>query len=145
MLTRNKIEFSLTIDYRNHVSCLYDSYFSRHTKLLGICNMMYGTINLIKQLPYCKRRDPCLWSYTLTIFKIFSLAYASTNIKETRKPVVWLTTLTWGAPFVTIPYAVTKHRSSILLLLLSGVPDYFYRNKISSGGDLSHYSSASLY
>ena len=29
--------------------------------------------------------------------------------------------------------------------LLSGVPDYFYRNKISSGGDLSHYSNASLY
>ena len=28
---------------------------------------------------------------------------------------------------------------------LSGVPDYFSRNKISSGGDLSHYSSASLY
>ena len=30
-------------------------------------------------------------------------------------------------------------------LLLSGVPDYFGRNEISSGGDLSHYSSASLY
>ena len=29
--------------------------------------------------------------------------------------------------------------------LLSGVPDYFGRNKISSGGDQSHYSSASLY
>ena len=29
--------------------------------------------------------------------------------------------------------------------LLSGVPDYFGRNKISSGGDLSLYSSASLY
>ena len=29
--------------------------------------------------------------------------------------------------------------------LLFGVPDYFGRNKISSGGDLSHYSSASLY
>ena len=28
--------------------------------------------------------------------------------------------------------------------LLSGVPDYF-GHKISSGGDLSHYSSASLY
>ena len=28
---------------------------------------------------------------------------------------------------------------------LSGVPDYFGRNKISSAGDLSHYSSASLY
>ena len=31
------------------------------------------------------------------------------------------------------------------VILLSGVPDYFGRNKISSGGDLSHYSSASLY
>ena len=30
-------------------------------------------------------------------------------------------------------------------MLLSGEPDYFGRNKISSGGDLSHYSSASLY
>ena len=30
-------------------------------------------------------------------------------------------------------------------LLLSGEPDYFGRKKISSGGDLSHYSSASLY
>ena len=34
---------------------------------------------------------------------------------------------------------------AISLPLLSGVPDYFGRNKISSGGDLSHYSSASLY
>ena len=34
---------------------------------------------------------------------------------------------------------------SAAAMLLSGVPDYFYRNKISSGGDLSHYSSASLY
>ena len=33
----------------------------------------------------------------------------------------------------------------IALDSLSGVPDYFGRNKISSGGDLSHYSSASLY
>ena len=32
-----------------------------------------------------------------------------------------------------------------MVVLLSGVPDYFDRNKISSGGDLSHYSSASLY
>ena len=30
-------------------------------------------------------------------------------------------------------------------VLLSGVPDYFGRNEISSGGDLSDYSSASLY
>ena len=36
-------------------------------------------------------------------------------------------------------------RNSYVFLLLSGVPDYFGRNKISSGGDLSHYSSASLY
>ena len=38
---------------------------------------------------------------------------------------------------------VTLYQTGIELL--SGVPDYFYRNKISSGGDLSHYSSASLY
>ena len=38
-----------------------------------------------------------------------------------------------------IPQTVTA------IVLLSGVPDYFDRNKISSGGDLSHYSSASLY
>ena len=36
-------------------------------------------------------------------------------------------------------------RLTDVLLSLSGVPDYFGRNKISSGGDLSHYSSASLY
>ena len=36
-------------------------------------------------------------------------------------------------------------RFTIKNWLLSGVPDYFGRNKISSGGDLSHYSSASLY
>ena len=33
----------------------------------------------------------------------------------------------------------------VISVSLSGVPDYFDRNKISSGGDLSHYSSASLY
>ena len=35
--------------------------------------------------------------------------------------------------------------SKLKSMSLSGVPDYFYRNEISSGGDLSHYSSASLY
>ena len=35
--------------------------------------------------------------------------------------------------------------SLVFELSLSGEPDYFGRNKISSGGDLSHYSSASLY
>ena len=38
-----------------------------------------------------------------------------------------------------------ENLTSATRLLLSGVPDYFDRNKISSGGDLSHYSSASLY
>ena len=36
-------------------------------------------------------------------------------------------------------------RCQVRLASLSGEPDYFGRNKISSGGDLSHYSSASLY
>ena len=43
-------------------------------------------------------------------------------------------------------YAVTYHLGTDdVSPLLSGEPDYFGRNKISSGGDLSHYSSASLY
>ena len=41
--------------------------------------------------------------------------------------------------------AITAFIIFVLGNLLSGVPDYFDRNKISSGGDLSHYSSASLY
>ena len=41
---------------------------------------------------------------------------------------------------------INLRRSSLTVSKwLSGVPDYFGRNKISSGGDLSHYSSASLY
>ena len=35
--------------------------------------------------------------------------------------------------------------NGITRMSLSGEPDYFGRKKISSGGDLSHYSSASLY
>ena len=42
-------------------------------------------------------------------------------------------------------YADVSESIELLKCLLSGVPDYFDRNKISSGGDLSHYSSASLY
>ena len=38
-----------------------------------------------------------------------------------------------------------QNSTNIMSTLLSGEPDYFGRNKISSGGDLSHYSSASLY
>ena len=40
-----------------------------------------------------------------------------------------------------VPYFVSLADT----LSLSGEPDYFGRNEISSGGDLSHYSSASLY
>ena len=43
------------------------------------------------------------------------------------------------------PGADELKRCGVSYLSLSGVPDYFGRNKISSGGDLSHYSSASLY
>ena len=42
-------------------------------------------------------------------------------------------------------YVFMCHHDNGLHVLLSGEPDYFGRKKISSGGDLSHYSSASLY
>ena len=43
------------------------------------------------------------------------------------------------------PATTGRVDADILNGSLSGEPDYFGRNKISSGGDLSHYSSASLY
>ena len=46
---------------------------------------------------------------------------------------------------LSIAYINQTYSSHSVYYFLSGVPDYFYRNKISSGGDLSHYSSASLY
>ena len=52
-------------------------------------------------------------------------------------PLHWLTM----GPMKTTLVSIQNTRAP----LLSGVPDYFGRNKISSGGDLSHYSSASLY
>ena len=40
---------------------------------------------------------------------------------------------------------IRKNFEPTFITFLSGEPDYFGRKKISSGGDLSHYSSASLY
>ena len=40
---------------------------------------------------------------------------------------------------------MNQRKQSNAQISLSGEPDYFGRNEISSGGDLSHYSSASLY
>ena len=56
----------------------------------------------------------------------------------------------FGDPYVDNLRNDVQQRGEIdydysVLCLLSGVPDYFGRNKISSGGDLFHYSSASLY
>ena len=49
-------------------------------------------------------------------------------------------------PHLVVVFAQSIEASLVLQLsLLSGEPDYFGRNEISSGGDLSHYSSASLY
>ena len=55
--------------------------------------------------------------------------------------------------YTTVPVKFVLQEAETLVLCfrgyaiacLSGVPDYFGRNKISSGGDLSHCSSASLY
>ena len=46
---------------------------------------------------------------------------------------------------MTVAYVIELYLVPEHLWSLSGEPDYFGRNEISSGGDLSHYSSASLY
>ena len=58
-------------------------------------------------------------------------------------PILWSSILDLSAQFFKTKFFTQSPRK--FNYLLSGVPDYFGRNKISSGGDLSHYSSASLY
>ena len=55
------------------------------------------------------------------------------------------TRCTFSIAMALIRFSMRLTKVTIVEWLLSGVPDYFGRNKISSGGDLSHYSSASLY
>ena len=63
--------------------------------------------------------------------------FSANNVKG------YILTVSNGMVFVNTHFQ--SFYSALVSLLLSGVPDYFDRNKISSGGDLSHYSSASLY
>ena len=71
---------------------------------------------------------------------------------DRRQPIVWtnagiLLIELLGTNFIEILVKIYKFSLMKMhfKLSLSGEPDYFGRNKISSGGDLSHYSSASLY
>ena len=65
--------------------------------------------------------------------------------------IKWIDKTWWNNWLLMVPncYEVVTMVATMVAMVaplwLSGVPDYFDRNKISSGGDLSHYSSASLY
>ena len=93
------------------------------------------------------------WTNSL-MNEIFSQGLGSLHAVSTAQKIIRVV-LEWKQ---TIPCKTCVRQASVNLLcnhytwtdigdeiLLSGVPDYFDRNKISSGGDLSHYSSASLY
>ena len=67
---------------------------------------------------------------------MFSLLLAEQDVEQVELSLVWD-----AMPLMWRHCNISRQ----LPTLLSGVPDYFGRNKISSGGDLSHYSSASLY
>ena len=77
----------------------------------------------------------CCLFITVTWWYVWCIEWTSGNQEEVQACLVtlWL--------FIISCYSLYK----TTLGLLSGEPDYFGRNKISSGGDLSHYSSASLY
>ena len=68
---------------------------------------------------------------------------AARGVKITR--VCWPSLLWTGTRRQQLMVWCSQPPNGKIFGLLSGVPDYFGRNKISSGGDLSHYSSASLY
>ena len=72
--------------------------------------------------------------FETALCKLSVVVFWSQRVKTTQKKIITVST----------QLGPTRH-IWVKINLLSGVPDYFYRNKISSGGDLSHYSSASLY
>ena len=76
---------------------------------------------------------------TLLICQLDPFLTIGTNISESCSKNTFM------KMYLKMPSARWQPFYADVSVLLSGVPDYFGRNKISSGGDLSHYSSASLY
>ena len=75
---------------------------------------------------------------------VYKTVYSRRRSKKTSK--LHVTGLCAGNSPVTGDFPAQRaSNAENVSVWLSGVPDYFGRNKISSGGDLSHYSSASLY
>ena len=74
---------------------------------------------------------------------IYIYIYAALGKDELIKQCIF--TFILRSMFSPCSYICVAMVEFVVCHLLSGVPDYFGRNKISSGGDLSHYSSASLY
>ena len=86
---------------------------------------------------YMENTKHCVESLVITCYVCFFVTGGSPPHSDNAS---WLC--------VTVTIKTTNYIirvSDTLPYLLSGEPDYFGRNKISSGGDLSHYSSASLY
>ena len=106
---------------------------SWHGNPFRIAGPLWGKLLLNKQ-------SSCRWFE----MPMLSLMWPPRDVNST----VWLrnqqpvTTLFHRLP---CKHILGIYQMSSYFLLLSGEPDYFGRNKISSGGDLSHYSSASLY
>ena len=90
------------------------------TSLMHPFSFLNGSLGLVGGKHYQKFTIPIFWFSSKVL------------LSKIAFPIVY-------AILIICPYFL------LVDLLLSGVPDYFGRNKISSGGDLSHYSSASLY
>ena len=96
---------------------------------------------------------PCYYSFVHknVIVKLREICMETGSTSSATK-VIARYTRERGSPEANSGLSTSNLLLSYLILgtddvspLLSGEPDYFGRNKISSGGDLSHYSSASLY
>ena len=83
-------------------------------------------------------------SDNVSAYDIRQIDISSQKMKEMRRIYVAMLQFTSLSKWKQNSFEFTPY-ISYLTTSLSGVPDYFYRNKISSGGHLSHYSSASLY
>ena len=123
---------------------------------LDIVRFRYNTVDLIKK--NCHNRHSIvrslgrgmrciLWVQTLIYVMSESLLCYMKYFVISGRVVTALPRIPpWNKPKALLCLVWLRlYHITCYITSLSGMPDYFGRNEISSGGDLSDYSSASLY
>ena len=135
---------------------LFSNLFHAHNNPPPWYNMIYHSTgmrssSLPNQSDRCYTQPTCRPGPSLNIKTVFPMCMGvpMLKIRRSRDRLIFNMGIPipgkYGLYIEMAPWCPLIRLLKLYALSLSGVPDYFYRNKISSGGDLSHYSSASLY